>query len=320
MTLVTQGTVSSLFLQEFYRNFFDGKNGAVEDQKNKIDPQVYTSRTLTSSIRSIIFTSLNAMASKVTQALSAFYQQFVEYAERPSFFDQAKQKPSFQYYQLWCAKVSEEISDVHNQLQGVYPHVFRKALLLSQINFETTIVSPLYYQQSLKKLEQKLAGPYADACREARYRLIEKLKSHPQAALRYFYQDIINNLIQLSGYQIELQTLLKELTYYEKLVPSKSYKLVMDSLRSFIGTHFKDEESTVVDFYKEKIIPVHQYEALWDAINFVFAPHFDSERITEEKIQQIDHRLSINFDGLKKTSFCCCRNNCGHNRFISFRL
>ena len=303
MTLTTQGIVSSLFLQEFYRKFFDAKKGAVEEQKNKIDSQTYTNYTLNPNIRSIIFTSLNTVASKVTLALSTFYQQFVEYAERLSFFDQAKQKPSFQYYQLWCAKVSEEISDVHNQLQGVYPHVFRKALLLSQINFETTIVSPLYYQQSLKKLEQKLAGPYADVCREARYRLIEKLEADSGAALRYFYQDIINNLIQLSGYQIEFQTLLKELTYYEKLVPSKSYKLVMESLRSFIGTHFKDKESTVVDFYKEKIIPVHQYEALWDAINFVFAPHFDSERITEEKIQQNDHRLSINFDGLKRHPF-----------------
>lgn len=289
---------NSLHSQEFSQDFIGTRNKFINPHE-KISHFICEGLKFKSNIRSLISSSIQAVASQVSETFHAFFKNLVEfYPEDDSFFMQASQESNFKYYQAWCRDLSDKIQEIQDHLYHTTPKTFRKALLALQKRFKTKIQSPIHYQKCLKKLEQELtcAPRYAHICREANVRLYEKLKAHHDVALRCFYDDVINHLILLSGYQIKAHTLLDVITYYEKLVPAEIYQPVMDALRNFIDIHFKENDALAYSYFLRKAIPASHYQSLLSAINHCFC----KEDVCKDKPDEQNSSWEMDLSLIKK--------------------
>lgn len=159
--------------------------------------------------------------------------------EEPTpFFIKAQSESDFIKYRNSRSELGNQFRQIRRQIKQSYqvnrilsPTLLREYLLAQQAEFAPEFVSIMYYDRSLKRLAQQFPF-YASALEDVCNTYKEHLKSHPEKAVYYFYQDVINHIVLVAGNQIKIEKLLNALTYYLDLVPASLYQTILSQLNT----------------------------------------------------------------------------------------
>lgn len=213
---------------------------------------------------SLLTQKMQNIANTITQSFSSVYRKAATLTSEP-FFIKAQHEEEFKNYQNWCVAIrgTERKFLAALKTKNMELSAIQAFLLAQQEDYEKNIVSPLFYQQRLTKLAEKM--PFA---KEVNAQFRKKLEVNPESALRYFYNDIFNHLVQFSGSPSSSIDLESAFSYYQGLVPNEIYQAVIKQLQQFIEAH---QDQLNANPYANYALPSHQYEALLAKINAIFS-------------------------------------------------
>lgn len=235
-------------------------------------PYTQSSQTQDSSWFFLPFNIINGVYttfSSLYQHASTVFHSTPEY----SFYFESSRNPTVRQYQLWCAlfkeSVKNQIQAIETSPHSIDPKAFRDFLLQWQ-SFDQNF-SPIYYEHYLKKTKEKIKHlpKYAHALQKSRTQLRKKLQNQPTTALQFFYDDLINHLIEFSGSLFSPKDFQKVMIYYQQLVPEPLYQNIDYTIQRFLHQHNKafEESKTLL----QPPISNKDYKALIDDINAAFS-------------------------------------------------
>lgn len=218
-----------------------------------------------------------------------------------SFFERARQNRSFQHYHAYCDELAKKRAGILKTLRATslsqqlmrYEILLRGELLGYQEDYQNYIISPVAYDRHLREL---FLAPHTNkilriTCREVHRRLKDKLKADPKSAQKYFYNDLINHLIQLAGNQISLKVFQEDLqqvfSYYREIIEESLYYDVTATMQPFLER--LDNKEKIL--YDEKISD-QTYLKLTQQLSSIFDAHdnFSEEDSSLENVSTLSQQ------------------------------
>lgn len=239
--------------------------------------------------------------------VSYFSQQlanFIPHKEQDIFFVRMQTNPLFRRYENWRATLNTAIDTIFDEMkEGKLTVENINRHLETFFDDENNIISPAYYHHAFKKLNRKInrelnqSVTYTDNVKK-------DLKKDLASALQYFYQDILVNLVQLSGNQIKAEKFLQRINYYEEIIPSDIYQATISRLQAFLQQHYIAESP--LDLYLEHAVSAEHFEKLIIEIKARLQlpaeeiAEIDQEEIAEKKANKSERSwLKASFDYAK---------------------
>ncbi len=246
--------------------------------------------------------SWQASLQYIKQSLSSFYYNFEENSDLPTL-SKAKLSSEFQHYQNWCEHFQKDIDLLaQNIALGELSYEKLQNILLEfQNNLDANIVSPIYYQQMLARLETNLKqdSKLKFTLKTAKHDLHQQLSNNPNLALNFFYNDVINLVIQFCTQGINEKFLFNSLNFYKKFIDATLYQQVLAAIQTLISLKNAKTYQEVETIYHTNPKLNLAYENLVQQLNQIF----DSEIKSDSKAKNIEpNTFSKIFEKIKHSA------------------
>lgn len=249
------------------------------------------------SVPITIMQKMRGVTSYMMRTVSLWHGQVKDCVSlKESFFIKSTQDVGYQNYQAWCADLRIAIRHLHIiQKKESFYFVFQKALLNLREQCERNCLSPIHYHECLTKLEHrfkeglKLPSQFADRVREIRVHFRDTLLARPRTALRHFYHDIVNNLIQVSCSALSPEKLTDKLAYYKGLVSDTIYQEVLTTLQQHSTAPDGEQVNGHNGFYSKIDVLSSHYEKLLTHINLIFSTF---KKLTKNQVNTTDAKIT----------------------------